>query len=429
MSSEAESKGGGLASIGVAAKLLGHWLWAALLLVLLCGCLVGLLLGPVEKPVVKGPSYEQLVEALKEDILYAGVVELPDGGNNIPITPALYNALLRDVQRDLRSRQEAPLMPQAAPPMPQAVPPVQQAVPAVPQAAPQVPQAAQAVAPAGQAVAPAAKTEDNCDIGNIRLGFDVRFGPKSQELRAKLNNQPYPTFEQLYFLVVNKPYNSTANIWNTFPNAYNLTANFHFPFSNLNANNVDQAFKMLGRAPKLSVEVGSFHGHSAILQAKKLDQHGFKDTPLLCIDPWTGDLGMLLYRDDWDKKLTPGELADGRSTSYWQFMLNVKQQIEEKNIGPKHIIPMAVTSIVGARYLIAVGLTPDTIYLDSAHEFDETYTELVLYYHTLAAGGVIYGDDFLWQAVAHDVKRFSEKQQLQLITEGNQWFLQKPKGP
>lgn len=397
MSSEAESKGGNLISIGPLGKLLGHWLVLTLPFILLCGFLVGLLLGPAKKSVVKGPTYEQLVNGLKEDLL-RGSLDIPPASENsdvVPISPATYSALLRDLRYDLAPRSEE------APPMPQ---PVVQAVDAL---------------PAGQAF-------DSCDIEQIRLTSDTRFKPKSMEIRNKLNHSSYPTFEQLYFLVTNREYDPKHNIWSSFPNAYNLTANFHFPFSNLHEGDVDRALAMLGRPPKFAVEVGSFHGHSAILQAKKLDEKKFIDTPLLCIDPWTGDLGMLLFRDDWDKKLTPGELADGRSTSYWQFMLNVKSQIEKNNIGPKHIIPMAVTSIVGARYLIAVGLTPDMIYLDSAHEFDETFTELTLYFHTLAAGGVIYGDDFLWEAVAHDVKRFADRQQLQLFTEGNQWFLQKP---
>lgn len=185
---------------------------------------------------------------------------------------------------------------------------------------------------------------------------------------------------------------------------------------------------MLGRPPSLFVEVGSFHGHSAILQAKILDKHGHVETPLLCIDPWTGDLGMLLFRDDWDKKLTPGELADGRSTSYWQFMLNVQSEIKERRIGPKHIIPLAVTSVVAARYLMALKITPDVIYLDSAHEADETFTELLLYYNVLAKGGIIYGDDFSWESVHHDVTRFAEMKGLKLVNNGVTWYIQKPAG-
>jgi len=100
-----------------------------------------------------------------------------------------------------------------------------------------------------------------------------------------------------------------------------MNASFRFPFSNLRDFEIDHAVEKLGRAPAFAVEVGSFHGTSATLMAKALDRNGLGSVPLLCIDPWTGDLGELLYRDDWEKKLTPGEIQDGRSTSYYQFMV------------------------------------------------------------------------------------------------------------
>lgn len=279
-----------------------------------------------------------------------------------------------------------------------------------------------AAMPAAVAAPPGA----SCDVPKLHFDFDKRFVPKAQELQAMIGNQPYPSFEQLYELIVNKPYDPMDNIWSTFPNPYHMKPSFAFPFSNLRDTHVEGAIQLLGRRPALMVEVGSFHGHSAILQAKVLDRHGLTETPLLCIDPWSGDLGMLLFRDDWDKKLTPGELADGRSTSYFQFMLNVQSQIEAKQMGPRHIVPLAVTSVVGARYLKALGATPDIIYLDSAHESDETFIELALYYHTLAPGGVVFGDDFSWESVQGDVKRFAAMHNLQVQSDGVTWTLQKP---
>jgi len=211
-----------------------------------------------------------------------------------------------------------------------------------------------------------------CAISEIGLDYDARFFPKAAELRAKIGGRHYPTFEELYELVVNKPYDAKANIWHEFPNAYNQVPSF------------------------------------------------------VCVDPWTGDLGMLLFRDDWQKKLTPGEISEGRSTSYFQFMNNMKSQIDEGKIGPKHIIPLAVTSTVAARYFLSLGLTPDVVYLDSAHEKDETFTEISLFYSLIAPGGILYGDDFSWDSVATDVKRFAEKLHLELHLQGATWMLQKP---
>ena len=49
---------------------------------------------------------------------------------------------------------------------------------------------------------------------------------------------------------------------------------------------------------------------------------------------------------------------------------------------------------------------PQVIFLDSAHEIDETLLELKQAWQLLAPGGVLIGDDFTWDAVRHDVSRF-----------------------
>lgn len=269
-------------------------------------------------------------------------------------------------------------------------------------------------------------TDEVCAIGRLSLGIDSRFNAKADELTRKVVKPGTPSFEELYALVVNEPWNEKDNIWNSFPNAYNMQPRFSFPFSNLRPAHVERVLTMLGRAPKLVLEVGSFHGHSALMTAGVLDKHDYRDTPLLCIDPWTGDLGELLFRDDWQKTLTPGEIRDGRSTSYFQFMVNVKSKIEDGTIGPRHIIPLAVTSEVGARYLTALKAKPDLAYLDSAHELDMTYMELTLYYALLPKGGIIYGDDFTWESVGKDVTRFAKEKRLNLQLDGITWMLQKP---
>ena len=51
---------------------------------------------------------------------------------------------------------------------------------------------------------------------------------------------------------------------------------------------------------------------------------------------------------------------------------------------------------------------PDIIYLDSAHEADETYLELVNAWRILPNGGVLLGDDWSWDAVKNDVVKFSK---------------------
>lgn len=160
--------------------------------------------------------------------------------------------------------------------------------------------------------------------------------------------------------------------------------------------------------------------------SRVLDKNGLRQTPLLCIDPWIGDLGELFYRENWEKHIAPGEITYGRSTAYYQFMLNIKQQIETGEIASKHIIPMPVASTIGARCLAALNITPDVVYLDSAHEKDETFTGLSLYFHRLTEGGVIFGDDYTWDGVKANVGRFSARNNLKLELVGHSWILKKP---
>uniref|UniRef100_A0A7S4FKM9 Class I SAM-dependent methyltransferase n=1 Tax=Eutreptiella gymnastica TaxID=73025 RepID=A0A7S4FKM9_9EUGL len=91
------------------------------------------------------------------------------------------------------------------------------------------------------------------------------------------------------------------------------------------------------------------------------------------------------------------------------------------------ILPMRQSSILGARFLKAVKWQADFIYLDSAHEIDETFSELVLYWDRLQPGGMLMGDDYVWRAVRHDVKKFVTLFELQLVRPSELlWYIRKP---
>lgn len=47
------------------------------------------------------------------------------------------------------------------------------------------------------------------------------------------------------------------------------------------------------------------------------------------------------------------------------------------------------------------------IYLDSAHEKDETFIELSLCWNCLVNNSILFGDDWGWDAVREDVIKFS----------------------
>ncbi|CAJ1443676.1 unnamed protein product [Effrenium voratum] len=200
-----------------------------------------------------------------------------------------------------------------------------------------------------------------------------------------------------------------SHVVKNFSNPYGIRPNFkNYPHSNL----LPQFFTdildilQLEGMPRFIVEVGSLHGHSAIQMATVLDKLGMTRIPILCIDPFTGDTNMWAsYQQD---KSVGGwvNIIDGRMTIFDQFMANVQFAVN-RSVSPHHILPFQATSTVGARWLAAKGLSPDLIFLDSAHEADETFLELSMYFELLQPGGILFGDDYGWPAVKKDVDRFA----------------------
>eukprot|EP00397_Hematodinium_sp_SG-2012_P050017 GEMP01057942.1.p1 GENE.GEMP01057942.1~~GEMP01057942.1.p1 ORF type:complete len:236 (+),score=38.43 GEMP01057942.1:530-1237(+) len=206
-----------------------------------------------------------------------------------------------------------------------------------------------------------------------------------------------PTYEELYHQVFNSDWTAEGNVFKSFVNPYQKQSHMDYPHSSIWLKGdqvIDRVIEELKpQTINFIVEAGSMHGGSAIRMATELDKHGLREVPILCIDPWT---------------------------------VNVRAFIEG-GMSDKHIVPFAVSSIVGARWLQATNFQPNLIYLDSAHEEDETYVELCLYWDILAPGGILMGDDYGWLAVKNDVDRFVADRNLKLNFFGvfYNWWIQK----
>jgi hypothetical protein len=157
--------------------------------------------------------------------------------------------------------------------------------------------------------------------------------------------------------------------------------------------------------PNYIVECGSMLGGSAIRMAETLKNNN-KSTEIICIDPFTGDVNM------WDWERNGGWkflcLENGIPTIYKRFLANCKYSgFEDK------ILPINATTSVGIKLLqrlVTQNRIPDLpnyIYLDSAHEKDETFIELSLCWNCLIHNSVLFGDDWSWDAVREDVIKFS----------------------
>mmetsp|Transcript_4406 Transcript_4406/g.10126 ORF Transcript_4406/g.10126 Transcript_4406/m.10126 type:complete len:344 (+) Transcript_4406:123-1154(+) len=166
------------------------------------------------------------------------------------------------------------------------------------------------------------------------------------------------------------------------------------------------------------VEAGSFVGSSANVWVKFARRH---NATLLCIDTWEGDVNMWVL----PQFKQPMSITYGRGHLYDNFIQNI---IDGNSTDV--VLPMAVSSLVGAKILWAQKFSPDVVYIDTAHEQGETLGELFAYWEILRPGGVLIGDDYdYFPAVKHDVDEFVAYKNLHLsfTKSGKTFAIKKPR--
>lgn len=165
------------------------------------------------------------------------------------------------------------------------------------------------------------------------------------------------------------------------------------------------------------LEVGSFKGGSIVRLAEllKAKYPNWRRVSLVCMDPFTGDVNMW----DWNqKKKTQGHNflstgPNGRPQIFEIFMANLIDKGHQDMV-----LPIVVGGLVGMKVIDRlkrqgrIEQLPGVIYLDSAHEKDETYLELEQAWAILQECGAIIGDDWVWEAVRNDAMRFAKSRQL-----------------
>jgi predicted O-methyltransferase YrrM len=176
------------------------------------------------------------------------------------------------------------------------------------------------------------------------------------------------------------------------------------------------------RKPQYWVEVGSMLGGSALLVARVAERLGC-ELDIVCVDPFTGDVNMWAWEQDLVRsgKWRFLGLVNGAPTIRQRFLANVK------DAGFEGVItPLPATGIVGMNVLERVSnYRPDVVYVDSAHEEDETFLELSTAWDFLVKGGLLMGDDLDWPAVRNDVYKFAGSVGAQVEVVGNQWLVGK----
>lgn len=170
--------------------------------------------------------------------------------------------------------------------------------------------------------------------------------------------------------------------------------------------------------PHTIVEVGTWKGASAIKMAELCRDAGIDDAAILCVDTWLGSHPALWLRPRDDL-----QIKFGLPRMYDQFLANIIHTGFAETI-----FPLPMTSLMAAKWLVDSGVFVDAIYIDSSHEYDETYLEVSSYYKVVRPGGVLFGDDYLdcWPGVVAAVNRFAGENGLTVRAVGEKWFLAKP---
>jgi hypothetical protein len=223
-------------------------------------------------------------------------------------------------------------------------------------------------------------------------------------------NRKVPTFKEISntLFKCDNPYNN-----------YVVPKNIVKPMgysAHIGKKTTDHITKMLGHVPTFGVEVGSFIGGSALILGGMLSRN---NGTLLCIDTWCGDINMWLmtkFHETMNK-------TDGNPKLYDLFMQNMI-----RNNLTNSVIPLRVSSVVGARMLKVLNYEIDFVYIDSAHEAGETFMELMLYHDVVKKGGVIFGDDYHgFPAVKYDVDLFCKHFGYKLTFTGDKdtWIIKK----
>ena len=177
-------------------------------------------------------------------------------------------------------------------------------------------------------------------------------------------------------------------------------------------------FKLISLAnATVAVEVGVWRGLSASLLAKSMRDCG-KGGVLFAVDTWLGAI------EFWNLRFSHGkpdpardmELINGYPSVFYTFLSNMVHE----NVS-KFVVPLPMTSAMGASLLARARVKIDLIHLDAAHEYGDIKQDIELWLPLLARCGVLLGDDYIknWPGVKRAVNELAhEKPWLRVFTSG-----------
>lgn len=151
---------------------------------------------------------------------------------------------------------------------------------------------------------------------------------------------------------------------------------------------------------RIVVEVGSWLG----LSTRFLAEHAPNAT-VIAIDHWLGSVEHLL--DKQSRQRLPG-LYDEFVVNCWDYR--------------NQIVPVRTDSGSGLKLVYAFGLSPDLLYLDASHEYEDVKSDLERILN-LFPNSILVGDDFDWTGVERAVRETALARSLAFESKGKCYWI------
>ena len=195
-----------------------------------------------------------------------------------------------------------------------------------------------------------------------------------------------------------------SEAWDAWPTADQCDMSL-FEMTHMAETDVDVIVNLVNKNITFWLELGSYHGGSAITTAASLKRLGQTDASVICVDSFLGDPFSLW----WAKPCVKNAIVTkaGVPNILPQFVDRVRKSGHDDMI-----LGWPATSLVVLR-IMSTGADngefqrPEVIYLDSAHLAGEVLLEMEQAWRLLPKGGVLWGDDFGLDDVKQDVLKFT----------------------
>jgi hypothetical protein len=171
--------------------------------------------------------------------------------------------------------------------------------------------------------------------------------------------------------------------------------------------------------PSIVIDVGVWKGDSTIYLAELLRKHSVNGT-VIAIDTFLGSA------EHWDRESPVFGLiprSHGTPLLYEQFLSNVvRLGVSDR------VVPLRLTSTGASILLGRLGIQAGLIHIDASHEYEDVLRDARSYWHVLAPGGYLIGDDYsqAWPGVIKAVDEFAAEKGTPLSLRFPKWLIKKP---